>query len=202
MIHKAYKEILQITESKQYGMGTVIGLNREDIIRIIDANFNTIEVTNQNSAYSFVLSGTYDEIIKMVEIVRDAGALHTRLIKVSVPYHSQIIRGIEKKFRQSLSGIVFLRPHTRIISLVDQSVLQDEESLKEEVIRNLFTHLNWYKTQLKLQDLGISRFLECGPGKGLAKNAKFIPGDFIFFDSKSYLKLKEFQKDMRTSVKK
>lgn len=191
MIRLAYHEIRQITEGKQYGMGTVIGLSLEDIERIIARNFKTIEITNQNSIYSFVLSGSFDEIITMVEIVRNEGALHTRLIQVTVPYHSTIIQGIDEKFTRSLAGIPVLKPQTKIISLADQSVLQDADALKKEVIRNLFSHLNWFKTQLRLQELGVTRFLECGPGSGLVKNSKFISGDFTFSDSKSYMNLKE-----------
>ena len=49
--------------------------------------------------------------------------------------------------------------------------------------------MNWYKTQLFLQHHGVSVFIECGIGKGLTKNAKFIEGDAVFLspDSRSFL---------------
>ena len=73
-----------------------------------------------------------------------------------------------------------------IVSLVDQDILLEEQSLKDEVVRNLFTSLNWYKTQLYLQELGINRFVECGSGKGIVKNARFIEGDAVFYTANSY----------------
>ena len=55
-----------------------------------------------------------------------------------------------------------------------------KHAFKNETVRNLFTSLNWYKTQLYLQELGVKRFVECGSGKGIMKNARFIEGDAVF----------------------
>ena len=66
-----------------------------------------------------------------------------------------------------------------IVSLIDQELLLEESALKQEVVRNLYTPLNWYETQLYLQELGVNRFIECGSGRGLVKNARFIEGDAI-----------------------
>jgi malonyl CoA-acyl carrier protein transacylase len=73
-----------------------------------------------------------------------------------------------------------------IVSLVDQEILLEEDLLKQEVVRNLFTPLNWYQTQLYLQELGVNRFIECGSGKGLVKNARFIEGDAVSMNANTF----------------
>jgi len=72
---------------------------------------------------------------------------------------------------------------------LDQEILLEEHALKNEVVRNLFTSLNWYETQLYLQELGVNRFVECGSGKGIVKNARFIEGDAVFFTANAYTAL-------------
>jgi malonyl CoA-acyl carrier protein transacylase len=76
-----------------------------------------------------------------------------------------------------------------IVSLVDQDILLEEHVLKQEVVRNLFTSLNWYETQLYLQELGVTRFVECGSGKGIVKNSKFIEGDAESYTANSFTAL-------------
>jgi hypothetical protein len=66
--------------------------------------------------------------------------------------------------------------------------MNDPEDLKIEVINNLFTPLNWYKTQIALLQLGVNVFIECGFGNGLVKNAKFIEGNYKFYSAANYLR--------------
>jgi hypothetical protein len=56
------------------------------------------------------------------------------------------------------------------------------------VVKNLFTPLNWFRTQSELIKSGINLFIECGMGKNLVKNSKFIEGDYKFYSVCDYLK--------------
>ena len=88
-----------------------------------------------------------------------------------------------------MAGMHFKDPVVPVVSLIDQKILREEQSLRDEIIRNLYTPMNWFHTQLLLQQKGVSVFIECGSGKALTKNAKFIEGDAIFLspDSRSFL---------------
>jgi len=199
MIREAYRAIEKITKGNQYGMGIVIGLGRGDLEEMIRKNFTSVEITNQNSIYSFVISGNYTEIAGLLEMVRNEGALHTRELKVTVPYHSSYIAEAAADFGKAISGIPIRMPSaypwdlqsptsSGIISLITQEILDTPGALRKEVTQNIHTPLNWFKTQLRLQELGVTVFLECGPDSGLIKNARFIEGKFEFLSPAQALK--------------
>jgi [acyl-carrier-protein] S-malonyltransferase len=188
LIKKAYEIIRNIVYDKKYAMCSIIGLSRDDINNLIHSLNLRVEITNQNSGFAFVLSGFHDEILNLLIAATAEGALHTHLLNVSFPYHSDLLKETKQVFRDFIETIRFAKPQTKLISLVDQHILEDTATVKEEIIRNLYTPLNWYKTQSELLRSGVNLFVECGPGKNLVKNSKFIEGEFKFYTACEYLK--------------
>ena len=188
LIRSAYHAIKSITGDGNFGMCSVIGLSRKDITELIQSHELEVGITNQNSQYAFVLSGTLKDIMILTDIAKAEGALHTHLLKVMLPYHSTILNETKESFSEFINSIHFNPPSTSIISLIDQRIVYEPEDLKKEVVNNLFTPLNWYKTQLELQNAGVNLFIECGFGNGLVKNARFIDGDFKFYSALDYLR--------------
>jgi [acyl-carrier-protein] S-malonyltransferase len=185
LIRRAFLEINKITAGKKYGMGTVLGLSREDINQIMDERSGMAEITNQNSPFSFILSGLLEEIKKILDRALNEGALNIRLLNVTIPYHSKLLEGTKESFMSFIESLFFKDPETPVVSLIDQSVLKDSRAFQKEIVRNLYTPLNWYQTQLQLQKSGIRSFIECGPGKTLVKNAKFVEGESRFYSVSS-----------------
>lgn len=186
LIRQAYKEIKKITGSSAYGMCSIIGLNQDDIEQVITREKMNLRLAIQNSVCSFSLSGSADDIIRLTESAQKEGALSSRSLNVTVPYHSDFLKNTDTGFSEFVNQIQFRGPKMPIVSLIDQELLLEEHLLKREIVRNLFTSLNWYETQLYLQELGVTRFVECGSGKGIVKNARFIEGDAVFFTANSF----------------
>jgi malonyl CoA-acyl carrier protein transacylase len=181
LISKAYLSCIRILASRQFAMGGIIGLSNGDILELIEKNNLSAEITNQNSIVSFTISGLYDEVTLILEKAREEGALHTRLLKASIPYHSKYMEDSVETFEPFVSFFEISSPVTPVVSQIDQSFLSTPELVRKELTRNLFTHTNWMETQYHLSKLGVKSFVECGPGKNLAKNSKFLEGDFRFY---------------------
>jgi [acyl-carrier-protein] S-malonyltransferase len=189
MIRQAYKEIKKITAGGEYGMCSIIGLNLDDIEQLICKDHLDLKLAIQNSICSFTLSGTAKDVQRLTESAQHEGALSTRVLSVTVPYHSYFLNETAAGFSEFINQMTFRSPKMPIVSLIDQEILLEEHSLKNEVVRNLFNELNWYETQLYLQELGVNRFVECGSGKGIVKNARFIEGDALFYTANSFTAL-------------
>jgi [acyl-carrier-protein] S-malonyltransferase len=189
LIVRAFESIKRVTSDTLFSMGTIIGLNHEDLLDIQRKVGTQVEITNQNSLCSFVIAGPESAVREMLEIAREEGALSTRLIPVSDPYHTSYINPPGADHRMIMSGISFKDPAVPLVSLIDRKILRDEQTCRDEVIRNLYTPMSWYRTQLFLQQKGVSVFIEGGTGKTLTKNSKFIEGDALFLspDSRSFL---------------
>lgn len=181
LIRLAFHCLQAPLKNNSFGMGTLIGLDRNDIQDIITQSSLQIEITNQNASHSFVVSGYRQDIGKLLELAREEGALHTRDLAVSVPYHSALLKDGAMEFGRQIIRQEISAPEILIISLIDQQWLSTPELIREEVVRNLFHPLNWLRTMQVLLDANVSQLIECGPSKGLVKNSKFVEGDYRFF---------------------
>jgi [acyl-carrier-protein] S-malonyltransferase len=191
MIRKAYQTIRNVVQDKKHGMCSIIGLSRDDINSLILSEDLQVEITNQNSSFAFVISGVHSDILGLLKAATAEGALHTHLLNVSLPYHSTFLSDTKNEFSEFTETIRFKKSQTKIISLVDQQILTDPSMIKEEIIRNLYTPLNWYQTQSELLRRGVNLLIECGPGKNLIKNSKFIEGEYQFLTLTGFLKQME-----------
>ena len=181
LIKNAYQSIEAKTRGLFFAMGTVIGLNCHDLQNIMKSAGNSLEITNRNSTHSFVISGIFEEIEKALELSLEEGALHTKLLRVTVPYHSRFLEEAAHAFRDSIHKIQIRPASNRLISLIDQKWFSTPEEIKTELTRNLYFHLDWFETHRHLLNCGIDTFIECGPSRGLVKNSKFTEGHFKFY---------------------
>ncbi len=180
LIRLAYETVSGELKNRQFGMATVIGLDRKDIEQLTLQRKPAPEIANRNATHSFVVSGQYDQLVLFMEDARNEGALHVRDLGVSIPWHSGFLTGAAHEFARKISHLDFLAAQTPVISLIDQDILKSGASLRREVSRNLFLSLDWLSTAEKLLELNTELFVECGPSKGLVKNAKFIEGTYRF----------------------
>jgi [acyl-carrier-protein] S-malonyltransferase len=197
LISRAFHSIKKVTADTSFLMGTVIGLNHNDIHEIQTSAGTKVEITNQNSDHSFVIGGPEKDVIRFLEKAKQEGALSTRIIRISDPYHTSYINPPGADHRSIMIGIPFRDPVVPVVSLIDRRIIHEEQSLRDEIIRNLYTPMNWYRTQLFLQEKGVRVFIECGLGKGLTKNSRFVEGEASFLSADSESFLTEFHKIIR-----
>ncbi len=62
LISKAYLDSLQCLKSRQFTMGTTIGLSLEDLTGLIERNNLPVEVTNLTSRYAITFAGLFDDV--------------------------------------------------------------------------------------------------------------------------------------------
>jgi [acyl-carrier-protein] S-malonyltransferase len=181
LIHSAYRSLKEALPDQNYGMGTLIGLNGSDIRQIIDQFSLKVEITNQNASHSFVVSGNGKDIEKLMELAKNEGALHVRELPVGIPYHSGLLKHGADDFARQVISLKIDAPKTPVISMIDQIPLTTSDLVRNELVRNLFTPLNWFEMMKYLLSKNITHFIECGPSRGLARNAKFINGNYHFY---------------------
>ena len=179
LIRNAFQEISYTTMTGRFGMAGIVGLTEPDI-QVILETLPEVEVTNQNSAYSFVLSGRQQDLEKALEAAREEGAFHARMLNVNVPYHSRLLKSAALQLAKFVYTLDIRSLKIPLLSVLNQEILSSPEDIKTEIVENLYKHFNWNTTQLKLLNMGTNLFVECGPGKSLKKNSRFIDGNYQF----------------------
>lgn len=181
LISKAYLDSIQCLKSRQFTMGTTVGLSLTDMIGLIEQNNLPLEIINLNSPVTITISGLFDDVNKLLEKAIEEGALKTRMLKVSVPYHTRYLAPVAETFSQHAREVEINTPTTPVISQIDQSILHGPVAIREELVKNLYHHLSFMHTHQTLLDLGVRSFAECGPGKSLTRNSRFLEGKFRFY---------------------
>lgn len=173
-IQKAYEAIRKTLPHSRFGMCGVIGLSEKDIREIALTHHLNMMIVNRNSDHSFILAGDSFHIHVFLLKAREEGALHARSLGVTIPYHTNLLDEAATEFSKTVFTADVIAPKIPVISILSQEMLENTDSLKAEVVKNIHTPFNWMAAQISMYNRGISLFTECGPSLALYKNSKFI----------------------------
>ena len=180
LVKNAWNIISGVTAEGKYGMGMVIGLNKSDLLNFIHCE-TEVEICNQNNQHTFIISGSFQAVERVLLAAKTEGALRANFLPVSKPYHSHFLVSALPEFAKIVNGLPFRTPEYKYISAIDQQIIDTAAGLKTEVIKNLSNRMNWLDTMSKLLALGTDIFFECGAGDSLTRNSRFIDGNFKSF---------------------
>jgi len=182
LIIKAYQLSKAAIKNIEAGMGSIIGLNEEEIMSLIEKDKLSVEIANTNNDHAYLVTGEIKSLNNLLDSARNLGALNTSLLNVGTPYHSRMLSNIQDEFKQfTEDAISFKHIHYKLISSLSQTTISSPEQIGKEVVENLFQRIDWLSTYTKLLEMGVKTFIECGAGKSLQKIARFIPGNYQIY---------------------
>jgi len=188
LMHNTYNTALSCIDKKRYGMGVIVGLTYDSVDKLISDNSKDIEIIDISNKHVINVTGIYDDVISFLEIAGKT-ALSTKMLPITLPYHSKFTNTASDKIRGSLSDIDIKYPVCKIISCVNQKVLSSARDIKDELLINVSHSINWFKTMQKMLDLEVNLFIECGMSKSLTKLAKFIDGNYKIYNVNNFSKI-------------
>lgn len=123
-----------------------------------------LTVANDNAPDQIVLSGPADAIGDARRKFKEAGVRTVRL-PVTGAFHSPAMVAAQPGFREALSRIEIHEPRTTLLSSVTTLPFSD---LRDGLLSGLTRPVRWRETVIALRGLGVTRFLESGPGAVLS----------------------------------
>ncbi len=178
LIFNAYNLVKNLTKTRIYGMGAIIGLSTEDVGNLIQDSAPDIEIININNEHSLVIAGKKDDVLLVLKKAKEEGAFSAAELTVDTPYHSKYLLKYSEPFQKFINTISIKSAEIPIISTYDQREFTKLSEIKSELISNLTGKINWYKTMQKLIENNVSEIYECGAGKDLKKISRFIAGNY------------------------
>jgi [acyl-carrier-protein] S-malonyltransferase len=122
-------------------------------------------VANENSPEQFVLSGPELGIEAALAAAKSAG-IRAKRLAVAGPFHTPAMEPGTGSFRAALDEVEFRRPAAPVISSVTADFF--DEDPRDSLAASLTSPIRWTAVTRRLRELGVSRFLDVGPGKVLA----------------------------------
>jgi len=151
-------------------MAAVLGLEDKKVIEICTQSkiSGVVEAVNFNSPGQVVIAGENKAVNKACELMKEAGAKRALLLPVSVPSHCSLMNNAAQEFSYSVDAVNFKMSETSVLHNVDASYADDANEIKLKLVEQLSKPVLWTSSVQKMQQLGVEKLIELGPGKVLA----------------------------------
>ena len=128
-----------------------------------------IHIGNINSPVQIVLSGKTEAVRDLSKRLKEAGH-RTTFLRVSMAFHSPIMKVIHDELDAYLAGIAFHGPKIPVFSNTTMALYpSDPDEIKAILMTHLESTVNWMSNAQSLwNDHGARLFLEIGPGQVLS----------------------------------
>jgi len=163
-------------------MAAVLALDPAKVIEVCQQAQNSfssdsgevVQAANFNDPGQTVISGSKAAVDKACELLKAAGAKRTVLLPVSAPFHCALMKPAAERLREHLQGMALQAPQIPLINNIDVAQESDPVRIRDALYRQSFGPVRWVETVQRMQQLGVSHVVECGPGKVLSGMVKRI----------------------------
>ncbi|GGA16355.1 ACP S-malonyltransferase [Psychrobacillus lasiicapitis] len=177
LVHKRGLFMNEAVPAGEGAMAAILGLDKDSLIEVtkeVTANGETVQVANLNCPGQIVISGTAAGVEEASVKAKEAGAKRAISLVVSGPFHSELMRPAAAKLDDAISSIDLKEAEIPVISNVTALPVTESASIKNLLVEQLYSPVRWEESIGKMIELGVTTFIECGPGKVLSGLVKKI----------------------------
>ncbi|QQB05721.1 ACP S-malonyltransferase [Macrococcoides caseolyticum] len=175
-----YKRGQLMSEAYPKGVGkmaAVIGTDRlviEKACEAVSSEDHLLNVANINGPGQIVVSGHAQCIEALIDRKHELGLKKIIPLNVSGPFHSELMKVIEEEFRAYLEQFDFQEAQIPVVQNVNALPEIDAKRIKENLVRQLYSPVEFTDSIRYLIDQGVTEFVEIGPKKVLTALVKKI----------------------------
>ncbi|MEZ9159202.1 ACP S-malonyltransferase [Vibrio lentus] len=157
-------------------MYAIIGLDDEAIAKACEeaAQDEVVSPVNFNSPGQVVIAGNKAAVERAGALCKEAGAKRALPLPVSVPSHCALMKPAADKLAVALEALEFNAPALPVINNVDVIAETDPAKIKSALVRQLYSPVRWTEGVQAMNEQGVEKLLELGPGKVLTGLTKRI----------------------------
>jgi [acyl-carrier-protein] S-malonyltransferase len=160
------------------GMAAILGLSTEAVSKTCrEAQEETgtiVQVANHNSPGQTVISGEFTGLERAVQLLKQGGARRVVPLAVSIASHSPLMDSAAKGLREALDRTELREAKIPIIANVTGSPLVRVEEIREELVRQVVSPVQWVESVRCMIEQGARSFVEIGPKDTLTNLIKRI----------------------------
>lgn len=180
IVRKRGELMAQAFPSGVGSMAAVLGLDYDEVAKIcedLSEEGSIVEPANINSPGQVVVSGHKTAIDRIVEQGKSLGAKRVMPLKVSGPFHSSMMQVIEKDFEDYINQFEWHDAKIPVVQNYHAQAETDAEVIKQNMVKQLYSPVQFIKSTEYLIEQGVDHFIEIGPGKVLSGLIKKINRD-------------------------
>lgn len=181
-VHERGKWMERAVPAGMGAMAAVMKLPREQIEQACRsaAQGEVAAPANDNAPDQVVISGHAGAVARALELIKQMGG-RTRMLKVSGPFHTLLMKPAADKMDEFLAGINcsgFLFP---VVANVDARAYPGPDQIRGRLVAQMTSPVRWRESVEEMARRGVELFIEVGPGKALAGLIqRILPGARVF----------------------
>lgn len=149
-------------------MTAVLGLDAEVIEKICAETEGIVSIANYNCPGQIVITGQEASVAEAAQKLSEAGAKRCVPLKVSGPFHSQMLSGAGEKLGEALKDVEIREIGIPYIANVTADYVTDKGQVKDLLTKQVSSSVRWQQTIERMITDGVDTFIEIGPGKTLS----------------------------------
>ena len=159
-------------EAVPVGVGAMAAILGMDVGKVDEvchdaAHGQVCEPANINSPEQIVISGHAAAIERAVKLASGRGAKKAKTLPVSAPFHCSLMKPAQDRLAADLTSLLFGTPKVPVACNVDVAIVNDADSSRDALIRQVTGSVKWAQSIRLLIREGVRVFIEVGPGKVL-----------------------------------
>lgn len=148
-------------------MTAVLGLDADTIREICEKTEGIVSIANDNCPGQIVITGEEKAVQEAAAKLQEAGAKRCVPLKVSGPFHSQLLAGAGEKLAGELADVEVRQPVIPYLCNVEAAPVTDSARVKELLAKQVSGTVRWRETMERMLADGVDTFIEIGPGRTL-----------------------------------
>ena len=161
-------------ELTQGTMAAVLGLADEIVEKVCAETTGVVVAANYNCPGQLVISGALAAVEQACEALKSAGAKRALLLPVGGAFHSPLMEPARTALAEAIAQTTFHKPICPVVQNVHAQAVTDPLEIKENLIAQLTAPVKWTQSVRFMAQMGVTEFVEVGPGKVLQGLVKKI----------------------------
>ncbi|MBT2570222.1 ACP S-malonyltransferase [Planococcus sp. ISL-110] len=158
-------------------MAAILGMESDELEKVTNEVTDTtgvVQLANLNCPGQIVISGTKAGVEQACLLAKERGAKRAIPLDVSGPFHSELMRPASQDLARELSSSFLLDAKVPVVSNVTAKAETNATQIQDLLVRQLYSPVLWEQSVREMIDLGVTVFIEIGPGKVLSGLVKKI----------------------------
>ncbi len=150
-------------------MAAIIGLDAEAVTKVCAeaAQGEALRPANFNAPDQIAISGAAAAVGRASALARERGAKRVIPLKVSAPFHCELMAAAAERMAEVLQGIAWQKLSCPVISNLEAKPYPGPEAAAELLRRQITSPVRWVESVQAMAEMPAEVFIEIGPGKVL-----------------------------------
>ena len=169
LVQKRGQAMQAAADATPSGMVSVLGLEIEQVEAVCDQarGDDVLQVANLLCPGNIVISGSKEACSRAVSVAEELGAMKVIPLSVAGAFHTPIMQPALDALQEAVANVPMNAPRIPVISNVDAQSHDDPEEIRELLVRQLVSPVQWTDSMVNLIERGYDQFYEIGPGRVL-----------------------------------